>query len=176
MDILSYLLGKSSSGGGSDISEYFDKIKSGNANAPGILNSILKVPPLAMTGTSCNYMYSRLQNATEIDCSLLDTSNVTTMNGMFNGCYALKRLDLSNLYTPNVTNMQSIFNNCIALEFLDIRNFTFGLVSSGSFSSAFQYVPNDCLIIVKDDTEKQYIVNAYSNLTNVKTVEEYEGS
>ena len=42
----------------------------------------------------------------------LDTSNVTNMSGMFNGCSSLESLDLSNFDTSNVTNMSYMFHGC----------------------------------------------------------------
>ena len=53
----------------------------------------------------------------------IDTSNVTNMDGMFNGWSSLKSLDLSNFYTSNVTNMAYMFYNCSLLKSLDLSNF-----------------------------------------------------
>jgi len=41
-------------------------------------------------------------------------------------------------------------------------------------SSASNGVPDNCLIIVKDETAKQWITSKFSRLTNVKTIVEYE--
>ena len=38
-----------------------------------------------------------------------------------------------------------------------------------------QRFPADCLIIVKSDTERNQILQVANWLTNIKTVEEYEG-
>ena len=38
----------------------------------------------------------------------------------------------------------------------------------------FNSVPKDCLIIVKGQTEKDWVLNVRSDFTNVKTIEEYE--
>ena len=58
-----------------------------------------------------------------IDISSFDTSNVTKMFSMFNGCTSLKNLDLSRFNTSNVTDMHSMFNQCTSLTSLDLRNF-----------------------------------------------------
>lgn len=55
--------------------------------------------------------------------SLLDTSNVTTMESMFAGCEALTSLDLSNFNTSNVINMGNMFNCCYNLTELNISSF-----------------------------------------------------
>ena len=65
----------------------------------------------------------------------LDTSNVTDMSGMFNGCRSLTQLDLSNFNTSNVTDMTSMFYGCSSLTQLDLSNFNTSNVSgmSGMF-------------------------------------------
>ena len=50
----------------------------------------------------------------------IDTSSVTTMGSMFNGCNALTSLDVSNFDTKNVTNMNNMFRNCSSLTSLDV--------------------------------------------------------
>ena len=52
-----------------------------------------------------------------------NTSNVTDMYSMFNGCYHLTSLDLSNFDTSNVISMSSMFSNCSGLKSLNLRNF-----------------------------------------------------
>ena len=63
----------------------------------------------------------------------LDTSNVTNMSGMFNGCSSLESLDLSNFDTSNVTNMANMFRNCNSLESLDLSNFDTSNVTNMSY-------------------------------------------
>lgn len=62
----------------------------------------------------------------------LDTSNVTNMNGMFNGCYALTSLDLSKFDTSKVTNMDGMFEGCKALTSLNLSSFDTSKVTSMS--------------------------------------------
>ena len=70
----------------------------------------------------------------------LDTSNVTTMRSMFNGCQNLTSLDLSNFDTSNVTNMYSMFYDCINLTLLDLNNFNTSNVTD--MGSMFCYCEN----------------------------------
>ena len=58
-----------------------------------------------------------------LDLSKLNTSNVTNMESMFDGCQELTSLDLSNFNTSNVTNMNNMFYNCTNLTTLNISNF-----------------------------------------------------
>lgn len=45
-----------------------------------------------------------------------DTSNLTWMNGMFQGCISLTSLDLSSFNTQNVTDMSYMFWDCPNLK------------------------------------------------------------
>lgn len=56
----------------------------------------------------------------------LNTSEVTSMSEMFNGCYKLTSLDVSNFNTSKVTNMKRMFGNCQSLTALDVSNFNTG--------------------------------------------------
>ena len=134
------------SGGGSIDEYYTGNIINGSSSAPGILHSIKKIPALTFNGTGTNHMFAKLDYVEDIDFSKFDTSNVTNMGNMFSGCQALK--------------------------FLDIRNFTFDNVTS--FTAMLNYVPTDCLIIVKSQTEKLWLASRFSFYNNVKTVDEYE--
>ena len=53
----------------------------------------------------------------------LNTSNVTSMAGMFYKCSSLTNIDLSHFNTSKVTNMYCIFYECSKLEKLDLRSF-----------------------------------------------------
>lgn len=101
-----------------------------------------------------------------------DVSKATNMGSMFSSCMKLEELDLSNWETPALTNTNSMFQSCSALKRIDMRNFDFTNVTS--YSGMFTSVPANCLIIVKDDTQKTWITGKFKNLTNVKTVAEYE--
>ena len=73
--------------------------------------------------TNMNYMFNGCNKLTTLDLSSFDTSKVTNMGSMFNGCNKLTTLDLSSFNTSNVTNMNDIFNGCNNLEYLNISNF-----------------------------------------------------
>ena len=125
--------------------------------------------------TTIASMFNACSKLTDIDLSNFDTSKVTNMSYLFNSCIVLPSLDLSNFYTSNVTNMSGIVAYCNQLTLLDIRNFTFDKVTS--YNNMFtNSMKKDCLIIVKGDTEKEWITSKFTFLTNVKTVAEYESS
>ena len=58
-----------------------------------------------------------------LDLSHFNTQNVTSMIMMFYGCNNLTTLDLSSFDTSNVTTMLMMFNNCRNLEELNLSNF-----------------------------------------------------
>lgn len=63
--------------------------------------------------STANWLGSGYYNLIAADFTKLDTSNVTDMGGMFNGCYSLTTIgDLSNWNTSNVTNMSGLFATC----------------------------------------------------------------
>ena len=97
---------------GVDINDYLgDTITSGNTSNPGWISLIKKLKsPLTITGTNGEYMFYNFKG-TEIPN--LDTSNLTKMNAMFNGCSSLTTIP--QLDTSNVTGMAYMFANCKAL-------------------------------------------------------------
>ena len=75
-------------------------------------------------------MFYSKQNLTNIDLSMLDTSNVTNMCSMFRDCRGLTALDLSPLNTQNVASMEDMFNGCSGLTALDLSSFDTQKVTS----------------------------------------------
>ena len=61
-----------------------------------------------------------------------DTSNVTSMRGMFKGCCSLTSLNLRNFDTSNVTEMSLLFYSCLSLTNLDLSNFNTSKVTDMS--------------------------------------------
>jgi surface protein len=71
---------------------------------------------------SCDYLFYNYQGE-KVNVKGLDTSNVTSMYYMFQGCNILKTLDLSNFDTSNVTNMRNMFSECPNLTSIDLSSF-----------------------------------------------------
>lgn len=122
--------------------------------------------------TTMNAMFYNCYLLTTLDIGNFNTSKVTNMSNMFYGCSSLTTLDLSSFETPRLTNVSYMFSNCSHLEHLDIRKMTFDLATSNN--GVFGNIPSDCEIIVKSQTEKDWVLARRSTLTNVKTVAEYE--
>ena len=120
--------------------------------------------------TTLQQSFAQCSKLTELDLSHFNTSNVTNLNQTFSACSGLTKLNLSGWDTSKVTNYAGTFMSCKNLQELDIRNFDF--TKASSYSNVFNGVPVDCLIIVKDDTAKDWVLARRSDLTNVKTVAE----
>ena len=84
-------------------------------------NTVTKVKVKA----NINTIYTTIIPETTIEASFKNsnTSNVTNMESMFNGCSSLEELDLSGLKTSNVTNMTGTFYNSTSLTSLDLSSF-----------------------------------------------------
>ena len=88
----------------------------------------------------------------------------------------LTTIDLSTITSSSVTNIRRIFMSCEGATKIDIRGISLDNVINdiNKYEYAFRGVPNNCEIIVKDNTAKTFITTNWSNLTNVKTLAEYE--
>ena len=82
-------------------------------------------------------------NLASLDVGNFDTSNVTSMAGMFRGCTRLTSLDVSHFDTSNVTNMRGIFSGCRSLTSLDVSHFDTSNVTNmaGMFDMADDVKP-----------------------------------
>lgn len=74
--------------------------------------------------TSCDSWFFYYLKLEEIEnLHYLNTSKVTTMEGMFMQCSVIKSLDLSAFETSKVENFYGMFAHCKEFESLDVSNF-----------------------------------------------------
>ena len=73
--------------------------------------------------TDMSSMFDGCSSLTNLDLNNFNTSKVTNMRYMFNKCSSLTSLDLSAFNTSKVTNMQSMFSGCSSLTSLNLDNF-----------------------------------------------------
>jgi surface protein len=73
--------------------------------------------------TDMGSMFDGCSNLTKLDLSNFDTSNVSSMVAMFNNCSNLTELDLNSFNTSNLVYMQVMFRNCSSLKSLDLNHF-----------------------------------------------------
>lgn len=86
--------------------------------------------------TSMRGMFMDCPKLTSLDVSGFDTSEVDNMESMFWGCKGLTNLDVSNFDTSHVTNTGKMFQGCSGLTSLDVSNFDTSKVTdmSGMFN------------------------------------------
>lgn len=120
--------------------------------------------------TSFARMFYGCQALTELNLSHWVNTTVTTMLYMFYNCTQLKTVNLSSIANTYAVDIGNMFNSCTVLEQIDMRSFDF--TKCTSYSNMLNNVPTTCLIIVKDDTAKQWFATNFATYTNVKTVAE----
>ena len=119
------------------------------------LKSIKKLKGLDTSNvTSMNYMFDSCSSLTSLDLSSFNTSNVTIMNNMFNKCSSLTSLDLSNFNTSKVTDMSFMFSYCRSLTSLDLSNFDMSKVTNIEWALAYCSSLTDVYITVEATLNK----------------------
>ncbi len=73
---------------------------------------VVETPIVAST---TNYWFNEFQQCTSFNLEKLDTSQVTSMAGMFTACINLVELDLSSFSNEHLINVSEMFTNCTAL-------------------------------------------------------------
>ena len=130
-------------------------------------------------GNANNFFLNCSSLTTITNMENLINTNILQVGGFFQNCSSLTELNLQGWNTSNVENTVNMFYGCTQLMKIDMRDCEFTNVTDSTSMFGYQstnYVPSNCLIIVKDATQKQWITSRFSRLTNVKTVAEYEAS
>ena len=71
---------------------------------------------------SCELLFLQATRMTSFSMEDIDTSNVTSMMGMFIMCSALKDINIANFDTSNVKNISQMFCECSAIQNLDLTS------------------------------------------------------
>jgi surface protein len=83
------------------------------------------------TPTTLYYWFRYQKSLAEIEgINYLNTSNITYMLNLFDGCESLVSLDLSHFDTSRIQDMGEMFNCCSSLTNLDISNFNTSKVNN----------------------------------------------
>ena len=141
----------------------------GNKNLKEVDMSNCELPKVSSFANFCSSCAS-LEKMTLKGLKLPNTIN--SLTSMCYYCKKLKRADLSGLMLPNLDNIYNFFRDCSSLEYLDIRDLDL-LNITKNYTYAFYRIPTNCEIIVKDNANREWILQkCNSNLTNIKTVAE----
>ncbi len=87
--------------------------------------------------TDMSEMFDGCRYLQSLDVSHFMTDNVKDMNTMFTSCSYLSSLDVSHFNTANVENMAGMFANCSSLTTLDLCNFNTDKVTDMSCMFSF---------------------------------------
>lgn len=109
-------------------------------------------------------MFFNCKSLSKIDLSNFNTSSVERLKRMFVNCELLTELDLSNFKTENLLNVETMFSGCKLLKKIDMRNATFDKVQN--YNYMLDTLPSDVTIIVKDDTQKEWLSSKFPERAN----------
>ncbi len=112
----------------------------------------------------------RETNIKNLNLSIFNTSNVTSMRSMFYDCTNLDNLNLSGFDTSNVTDISYMFYNCVKLRTMNLNMFNTAKVTA--VTHMFENCSNlDSLDLHNFNTEKvtnmSFMFNECNNLTSL---------
>lgn len=114
-----------------------------------------------------------LEHLEKFNASYWKTDYVSKFGGAFQDCYSLTECILKGWWSGiDSINADRMFAGCSSLQLLDMRDFDFTKIQD--HSNMFDDVPNNCVIVVKNNAQKTWFQTHYSRLINVQTIEEYE--
>ena len=109
--------------------------------------------------TDMSSMFNGCSKLNGLTLKSFETSNVTNMNAMFLGCSKLKKLNLGSFDTSNVTNMGSMFEGCTELTTISVSDdFVVDQVtmSDTMFSGDTKLVGGHGTVYDSDHIDKEY--------------------
>lgn len=111
--------------------------------------------------TNMRAVFWNCKNIKSLDLSKWDTSNVTTMQGMFNWMTACQSINFGdNFDMSKVTDIQKMFYNCSSLKNIDLSNTTATKLTN--VTGAFQYT--GCELIDISGFDFTTATDAYDNI------------
>lgn len=95
------------------------------------LKNIINLDRLETSGvTSMLNMFNGCSNLLSLDLSGFDTTSVTKIHQMFSGCSALQEINLSGLTFKGMTSLESLFDGCKSLKQIDVSGIDASLVTN----------------------------------------------
>ena len=123
--------------------------------------------------TDSSSLFMNLTNATSIDLTYLDTTEVTKIYSMFFGCSKLQTITFGEKFrTSNVTDMEEMFASCSSITQLDLSNFDTSNVTSmwGMFMNCSSLTDLDLNhFIIKDTTDLECMVEN-TNISDLNSI------
>ena len=103
----------------------YDNLERSFSNSSIFLNSNINIVLLKFSSaiTTCNSMFKRCSQISEIDLTDFDSSQVLNIDYMFDGCNSLTSVKFGNFNTSRLDIMEYVFQNCNSLETIDLSSF-----------------------------------------------------
>ncbi|MEY8460037.1 BspA family leucine-rich repeat surface protein [Eggerthellaceae bacterium 24-137] len=114
-----------------------------------------------------NEWFADFGNMKTIDLSGLDTSQVTTMAGMFRGCETLQAIDVSRFDTSKVTDISAMFSGCSSVRSLDLSSFDTSNVTEMHFSAGGYGVFEGCTSLVTLTLGELFDTSSVANVSRM---------
>ena len=141
-----------------------DLLNTNNTTAKTKITAFGIIDGYFINNTNMNKMCYDCKALTSLELSGLDTSNVTTMWGMFSGCSGLTSLDVSGWDTSNVTDTSNMLGLCQSLTSLKWTNWLIAI------NLSLTKLTSEC---VKDLIKNLGRVDSEQTLTLNKTLAGY---
>lgn len=122
--------------------------------------------------TSLNQVFYNCSKLKYINATSWDTSKVTNMNSMFSNCTNLETLDLSSWDVSNVVTLQGAFNNCSKLKSINTDGWDTSKVTN--LNSTFFGISAESLNLSHWNTSNVTTINLmFTSCRNLKHVNTY---
>ena len=95
-------------------------------------------------------MFNNCSLISSLDLSNLDTSSVTTMQGMFYDCQNLEYVNMKNINTNSLETMRRMFYNCLKLKYI---NFFYITDNDITLAEIFMNSSENFTYCIKDETK-----------------------
>ena len=131
-----------------------------------VIDESFKNYPLA----SCSGMFKEFKNVITITgLGNLNTSNVTSMRGMFDYCFNLQTFDIDKLQTASVQDMANMFYLCKCLTSLDVSHFETGSVTD--MSAMFKAIGDQVTSLDLSNFNTEKVENMNSMFADINMLE-----
>ena len=115
-------------------------------------------------------IYFAGRNLRSVNMSGFDTSGLTSMASMFDGCPSLESLDISGFDTSSVEDMRSMFEGCSSLKSLDVSGFDGARDMSYMFKGCSSLTSLDVSGFISNsstDDSREYMFDGCSSLKSL---------
>ncbi len=133
------------------------------------INNLEQLDTSAVTNMAS--MFNGCAKLTSLNLSKFNTSSVTDMSSMFYGCSVLPSLDVSKFNTSNVTNMSFMFGACRKLSSLSLSNFNTSNVTNMGYMFRYCSALTSLSLTSFDTSSVGDMVEMFYSCTSLQTLD-----